>query len=401
VTEQSPDILSSQGARRATGRPALAGRGVGGAPLRVAVLGAGGTIAPAIVRDLAESGEVEELLLLDVDEARAQAVAERHGASKARAARADARAESGAEGFLAGALEGSDVLVNSASYRVNLDAMAACLRAGCHYLDLGGLYWMTELQLELDRQFEREGLIALLGMGSAPGKTNLMAAMAVGALDDGAEAIHVCAAGRDLDPPDGFSVPYALQTLLDELTMRPVVLRQGSPQEIEPLSEGGVVDFGEPIGAGETIQTLHSELRTFGDSFGCREATFRLGLSPELLSTLRDMTRAPEDEVRRKAAQALPPSASTVSVHLVEASADGRAVRVRALTEPMEEWGLGGGIVSTAAPAAAAVRLLARGAIDARGVMPPESCVDPDALFAELEPRGCRVEVQAAAGDSA
>jgi lysine 6-dehydrogenase len=382
--------------------------------MRVAILGAGGTIAPAIVRDLAESDEADELLLLDIDEDRARAVAERHGGSKARAARADARAEPGAEGSLASALEDSDVLVNSASYRVNLDAMAACLHAGCHYIDLGGLYWMTELQLELDRQFERDGLLALLGMGSAPGKTNLMARMATSKLSQdpaassasrpgaaGIDAIHVSAAGRDLDPPDGFSVPYALQTLLDELTMSPVVLRGGSATEIEPLSDGGVVDFGEPIGAGETIHTIHSEMRTFGDSFGCREASFRLGLSPQLLETLRGLTAASKDEVKRKAAEAMSPSASTVSVHVVEASSDGRSVRVRAVTEPMEEWGIGGGIVSTATPVAAAVRLLARGAISERGVMPPEGCVDPDALFTELEPRGCRVEVnEAAARDS-
>ena len=97
--------------------------------MRIAILGAGGTIAPAIVRDLAESEEAEELLLLDIDEARAQAVAEEHGGGLARAARVDARAEPEAEGSLAGALAGSDVLVNSASYRVNLDAMASCLRA--------------------------------------------------------------------------------------------------------------------------------------------------------------------------------------------------------------------------------------------------------------------------------
>jgi len=377
--------------------------------MRVSILGAGGTIAPAIVRDLAESDEAEELLLLDIDEKRAAAVADAHGAGKARATRVDARIEPEAEGSLALALIGSDVLINSASYRVNLDAMAACLRAGCHYLDLGGLYWMTELQLELDRQFERDGLLALLGMGSAPGKTNVMARMAVGELNKyptgreaeaaaGIDSIQVAAAGRDLDPPDGFSVPYALQTLLDELTMKPVVLRGGSPVQVEPLSDGGTVDFGEPIGAAETINTIHSEIRTFGDSFGCREGSFRLALKPELLATLRELTTASEEEVRRRAAEALPPSAKTVSVHVVDAAADGRAVRVRAVPEPMETWGIGGGVVSTATPAAAAVRLLARGEITDRGVMPPESCVDPDALFAELEPRGCRVEVKVEGG---
>ena len=363
--------------------------------LRVAVLGAGGTIAPAIVRDLASSEEIAGLLLLDLDEARAEHVASLHGGLKARAAFADARTPADDPASLARALEGCDVLVNSASYRVNLDAMAACLEAGCHYLDLGGLYWMTGRQLELGPRFERAGLLALLGIGSAPGKTNLMALDATRKLGAPVDAIHVSAAGRDLDPPPGFSVPYALQTLLDELTLRPVVLRDGLPQEIELLSPGGVVQFGEPIGAAETIHTLHSELRTFGEAFGCREASFRLSLSPDLLSTLRKLSEAPEAEIRRTGGEAVPPSGKTVSVHLVEASGSGRSVRVRALTEPMDGWGLGGGVISTAAPAAAAVRLLARGEIEARGALPPERCIEPEEIFAELEQRGCTFEITA------
>jgi hypothetical protein len=68
-------------------------------------------------------------------------------------------------------------------------------------------------------------------------------------------------------------------------------------------------------------------------------------------------------------------------------------VRATSVTAPQEQSGLGGGIVSTATPAAAAVRLLARGRIEARGALPPERCVDPDDLFPELESRGVRFEV--------
>jgi saccharopine dehydrogenase-like NADP-dependent oxidoreductase len=100
--------------------------------LAVAVLGAGGTIGPALVRDLAESEDVGGLLLLDRDGERAAAVAGAHGLGRAGSFTVDAR-----EG-LADALDGCDVLVNCASYRVNLEAMRACLAAGCHYLDLGG-----------------------------------------------------------------------------------------------------------------------------------------------------------------------------------------------------------------------------------------------------------------------
>jgi hypothetical protein len=88
-------------------------------------------------------------------------------------------------------------------------------------------------------------------------------------------------------------------------------------------------------------------------------------------------------------AHVVPPGPRTVSVHVVEARRAGGAARVVAVTRPSERWGLGGGIVSTAAPAAAAVRLIARGAIRAAGTLPPERCVDPGDLFPELEERGC------------
>lgn len=134
--------------------------------LNVAMLGAAGTIAPAIIHDLARSDEVQSLLLLDLDLDRAAAAAAEHGAGKARAEAADARAAN----RLAAQLHGIDVLVNSASYRINLEAMQACLTAGCHYLDLGGLYWTTRRQLGLGKDFLQAGLLALLGIGSAPAR---------------------------------------------------------------------------------------------------------------------------------------------------------------------------------------------------------------------------------------
>lgn len=362
-------------------------------PLQVAILGAGGTIAPAIVRDLAPSEEVEAMLLLDLDVARAQAVAEEHGGGRAQAQAVDATDADA----LAASLRGVDVLLNSASYRVNLEAMRACLAADCHYLDLGGLYWMTLRQLELHAEFERAGLLALLGIGSSPGKTNLMAVRARSMLGEGdadIDSIEVAAAGRDpVAAGDGqLRLPYALQTLLDELTIEPVVLKDGRPQRMAPLTDGGELDFGDPIGAAATIYTLHSELATFGESFGCRQASFRLSLSPRLLARLRELVGASPEEVAETARNSSPQSVQTISVHLVRASAAGRTLTVRALTQP--HGGVGGSVNSTATPAAAAIRLLARGSLTAHGVLPPERCLDPDELFAELEPRGVSFTVE-------
>ncbi len=365
-------------------------------PMAVAVLGAGGTIAPAIVRDLAESGEVEQMTLLDLDGDRASAVADAHGGGKAVAAAIDARAVD----HLAAALDRIDVLVNTASYRINLDAMRACLAARCNYLDLGGLYWMTGRQLELSPQFERAGLLAVLGIGSSPGKTNLMARRAVRELEargDKVQSIEIAAGGRDPgSPADGrLRSPYAIQTLVDELTLKPVVLEDGRPREIDPLTDGGTVDFGDPIGEGDTIYTLHSELATFSDSFGCRAATFRLSLAPAVLERLKELVGASDEQIASAAREAASPSSQTVSVHLAKATGtSGSSVTLRALSRP--HFGLGGSIVSTAAPAAATVRLLARGSLTARGALPPERCIEPAKMFAELETRGCTFSVAAA-----
>jgi lysine 6-dehydrogenase len=355
--------------------------------MNVAVLGAGGTIAPAIVRDLADSEEVEGMLLLDLDRERAEDVANAYGIGKAKARVADAR------GALAEQLADVDALINSAAYRINLAAMDACLEAGCHYLDLGGLYHLTGEQLERSDRFERAGLVAILGIGSAPGKTNLLTARAVDELGGSATRIEVSAAGRDLDPPPGRSFPYALQTLVDELSMSPMEISGGAATEMEPMQPGGEVDFCDPIGPAETIYTLHSEIRTFGESFGCEDASFRLSLTPTVLGQVRELVGASEERIAQVARSASPPSPRTVSVHVVEASGETGSVTARSVTPPHEGWGLGGGIVSTASPAAAAVRLLARGRIEARGALPPERCLDPEEMFGELERRGVRFEL--------
>jgi lysine 6-dehydrogenase len=355
--------------------------------VRVAVLGAGGTIAPAIVRDLASSEEVAALRLLDLDLRRAEAVAVEHGGGKAQARQADAT------GDLAEQLDGMEVMVNSAAYRINLAAMRACLDAGCHYMDLGGLYHVTAEQLKLSAEFEQRGRLALLGIGSAPGKTNLLAARAVRELPGKPVSISVLAAGRDLDPPEGQSFPYAVRTLLDEITMAPMALINGRPQEMKPLQDGPSADFGDPIGVADTIFTLHSEVLTFGDSFKAPNVTFALSLSPKVLESLKELSGASEERIAEVARSASPPSANTLSVHIVEVAGPETVIRARSVTPPNEAWGLGGGIVSTASPAAAAVRLLARGSITARGALPPESCIDPDEMFGELEARGVRFDV--------
>jgi lysine 6-dehydrogenase len=374
----------------------------------VAVVGAAGIIGPAIVATLAEQAAVERILVLDMNEAGAREVAERHGGGKATAGGLDItdRERAGA------ALDGADVVLNSASYRVNLAAMEAALAAGAHYVDLGGLFHVTLEQLELDVRFREAGLLAVLGMGSTPGKTNVMAARAVELLGDDVDRIVVGAAGRDPDPPAGPLVaPYALETILDELSMPTPVVRDGEVMYVPPMSEAGTVEFGPPAGPAETIYTIHSEQATFPQSFGARNVSFQLSLNPVFLDRIRFLTEiglAHTEPVEVRGMRVTPrhvllallaqlpkasPSHHAFGIHRIEAhGAEGGLAIVECVTSAVDRLDFGGGVLSTACPPAVVADMLCRGELAAyTGVLPSERCVPYGPLFERLERYGVRV----------
>ena len=376
---------------------------------RVAVVGAGGIIGPAIVATLAEEDAVSEIVCLDVNGDRAGEVAERHGHGKAAGRALDIRDGEAS----AGALHGAAVMVNTASYRINLAAMEAALAAGCHYVDLGGLFHVTREQVKLDARFRAAGLLAVLGTGSAPGKTSVMAARAAELLGGRVERIVIGASGRDPEPPPGPLVaPYAVETILDELTMPAPVVRDGEVRFLAPRTPAGIVEFGDPVGPAETIYTIHSEQATFAESFGAREVSFQLSLDPKFLAKvdlLAEIGLASADPVEvdgqtvvpRRALLALlarlprtEPSRRTVGVHRIEAYGPSGAAVVECVTRAVEGLGFGGGIASTACPPAVVADMICRGELDARGVLPSERAVPYGLLFDRLERFGVTVREQ-------
>ncbi len=275
---------------------------------------------------------------------------------------------------LSAALEGADVVVNAADYRLNLDVMRGALGAGAHYVDLGGLFHVTREQLELDGDFRDAGLTAILGLGSAPGKTNLLAAAAARRLGSEPVSMEIWAATRDpAAAGHPFPAPYSVQTLRDELQMRPVVVRDGVLEEVDPLSGTAARDFPEPVGRAEGIFTLHSELATLPMSLPTlREASFRLCLSPGLLEKLLALD---EGELPEPYTQ----SPQSVAVHEVELRGGDERVVGRTVTR-------GGSARSTSEPAARGAVELAEGRLSKPGVHPPEIAVDdPEAFLGLLD----------------
>jgi saccharopine dehydrogenase-like NADP-dependent oxidoreductase len=253
--------------------------------------------------------------------------------------------------------------------------MRGCLAEGAHYLDLGGLFHMTRRQLELDPHFRSAGLAAILGIGSAPGKTNLLASAAVSRLARDPRRMEIWAATRDpAAAGHPFPAPYSVRTLLDELHMRPIVVAGGRLVDVEPLSGKAERDFPAPVGRATGIITLHSELATLPTAYPTlEEASFRLSLSDGLLDRLLALRDGETPEPYEQ-------SPRSVAVHLVEV-ANGTGVAVVGMTVTR-----GGSARSTSEPAARAAVELAAGRLSAPGVHPPEEAIaDPEAFLASLD----------------
>jgi lysine 6-dehydrogenase len=372
----------------------------------VAVVGAAGIIGPAIVATLAEHEAVQEIRCLDVNADGARAVAEQHGGGKASDGPLDITDREAA----GSAIAGSTVLLNTAAYRINLAAMEVALDAGAHYLDLGGLYHVTREQVKLDLRFREAGLLAVLGMGSTPGKTNVMAAHAVSRLGGRIDRIVVAAAGRDPNPPAGPLVaPYAVETILDELSMPTPVVRDGEHVFLDPLTDAGTVAFGEPVGPAPTIYTIHSEQATFADSFGARDVSFQLSLNPAFLDKIRlltDLGLAGTDPVDVRGLPVVPrqmllallarlpkasPSHDAFGIHRIEAYGENGSAVTECVTRSVDRLEFGGGVLSTACPPAVVADMICRGEIERRGVFPSEQVVPFQALFHRLERYGVTV----------
>lgn len=356
------------------------------------VLGGCGAMGRIAVRDLFATDRAARITIGDLDGARARRDARRYRSARVRGLASDASAEAD----VARQLRGHDVVVNCTQHHFNLHVMRAALTAGCHYVDLGGLYTWTRRQLNLHAKFKRAGLVAVLGMGGSPGITNVLARWAGERLDR-VRAVRVRSCWHDPEAkPNDFAFAFSPQTVIEELTLPAFAWRAGRIVRIPPRSKWERRAFPKPFGTVWCLATRHSEVATLPDFFrarGVRAVDFMLGY---------DRAFVREFERRWKAGWRLPEFKPLVAPRehprdweLLRVEVEGDAVIVTAdcIARAKSAWRASAGDIDTGCPPSIVAQMIARGEIAEPGVHPPERVVPVAPFLRALRRRGMRTVI--------
>lgn len=366
---------------------------------RYVVLGGCGAMGRVAVRDLLTHAHGSRILVADYNEAGARAYARSLRSVRVSACFADAARPAA----LARVLRGCAVVLNCTQHDFNLSVMKAALAAGCHYLDLGGLFTWTRRQLKLDEAFRRAGRVAVLGMGGSPGITNVLARMAADRLarvDD----IRVRSCWHDpAARPADFSFAFSPQTVMEELTLPAFAYRRNRLERIPPRTRWEQRVFPEPFGAVWCLATRHSEVATLRDSFrakGCRACDFMLGYDRAFVREFERRLAAGwtlEDFKPLVASRARPRDVELLRVEVAGRGRGGRRmVTADCVARARPSWRASSGDIDTGCPPSIVAQMIASGLINEPGVHAPENIIPVAPFVRELRRRGMRVSVREA-----
>ncbi|HEX2025223.1 MAG TPA: saccharopine dehydrogenase C-terminal domain-containing protein [Actinomycetota bacterium] len=379
-----------------------------------AVLGAGrqGTAA---AYDLAVRGDAREVVLCDVDPARAGASAERVNRLAGRdAARPEALDVEDHDAVVT-VLEPLDACLAAVSYRLNEALTRAAIEARTHLADLGGSMDVVDAQLGMDRAARDAGVCVVPDCGEAPGLANNLCAYAATLLDE-VEELRLYDGGIPVNPtpPWRYELTFSVDGLTNEYDGTTTFVRNGKPVEVTCLdpAEDELVDLGPPFGTLEALAaatastlpfTLGTRLRTFTSKVlrwpghGAQFRAFRdLGLFDEEPVEVNGAAVVPRQvyhallDPRIRVPEGSPDV--VLARVIADGARDGRASRaaVDLRVDPDPALGLTAMQRATGWHAAIVLRLMAAGLVEP-GARPVEVAVDPRTMIAELRARGFEI----------
>lgn len=370
---------------------------------RYLVLGGYGIIGKAVVNDLFKFAKNDEIIIAGRDGARAEEYAKSFNSKRVKYQKIDI---SNKKEFVK-ILKNKDMCVNCLQYSFNLIVMDACINAKVNYVDLGGMFHTTKKQLELCKKFVEIGKCAVLGIGGAPGLSNILAAYGGSKLNK-LTSIEIVFADVDHTRYDKkFILPYSFKTLIEEFTSKPAVFRNGKTIFVKPKSGTKEYYFGREFGKQKGFLTLHSEIATLPSYFrkkGIKNCEFRVTFPDSFVQTIQsliDLGFSSNKNVFFKDKNIKIMDATTKIMDKLVPSReikinDSEIIRViidnkiiDALTK--SDGKSSAGVLGTAIPCSIAAQMITEEKICKSGVFAPEEAFNYNSFFKELRKRNIKV----------
>lgn len=289
--------------------------------MRILLVGAGG-VGDAIAKIAAERDFYELFVISDYDQTRAERtlewIANRHGdevAGRFLAVKIDA---SNAAGVAATAKEHAIThVLNAVEPKFVPTIFSGAFTAGANYVDMAmslsephetdpyhqpGLK-LGDQQYALNEQWERAGLLALVGMGVEPGLANVFARYAQDHLFSEIEELSIKDGGnlvvRDEDGNEIFAPSFSIWTTIEECLNPPIIWEADRGfYTTEPFSEPEIFEFPEGIGAVECVNVEHEEVTMLSRTLKAKKVTFKYGLGQEFIGILKTLHKLGLDQTK-------------------------------------------------------------------------------------------------------
>jgi saccharopine dehydrogenase-like NADP-dependent oxidoreductase len=289
--------------------------------MRILLVGAGG-VGDAIAKIAAERDFYELFVISDYDQTRAERtlewIANRHGdevAGRFLAIKIDA---SNAAGVAATAKEHAIThVLNAVEPKFVPTIFSGAFTAGANYVDMAmslsephetdpfhqpGLK-LGDQQYALNEQWERAGLLALVGMGVEPGLSNVFARYAQDHLFAEIDELSIKDGGnlvvRDEDGNEIFAPSFSIWTTIEECLNPPIIWEADRGfYTTEPFSEPEIFEFPEGIGAVECVNVEHEEVTMLSRTLKAKKVTFKYGLGQEFIGILQTLHKLGLDQTK-------------------------------------------------------------------------------------------------------
>lgn len=364
---------------------------------KVTVLGGCGAVGSVAVRTLVESNKVSEVVIADINAERAGKIAESVGEEKVKFIHTDVFNPED----IKKAIRGCDVVLNTTGpfYKFVKTILTAVIECRLNYVDVCDDVDVTCDILKMDNDAQKADITVLIGMGSSPGVTNLLAKFASDTLLDSTEAIDIYHAHGG-EPFEGKGViGHRFHCMSIDVPM----FLDGKLTTVKFFEPDGIalrekVDFYR-LGKNITVYPYpHPEQVTLPRFIKVNQVTnkgtvlpeeyyeltmniHRLGMSDKEPLLVKGQTVVPYDfaiayiiREREKILKRTNFGAQRGCLKIVVSGKKNGKKRKFIFSIASENQALGEG---TGIPAAIAVLLMLDGKITKKGVLPPEGCINP------------------------